>query len=182
MAPGANIVLAVADTDDSQNIAQVEQEVLPKYPRAIVSQSFGADETGLASDPDAAAIMDKLYLSQVLHGGTVVASSGDFGASNFTAVRRARPSPMAGFPASSPLVLSVGGTMGNPAPDGLWTQRPLRRRAGLERAHAGGRSRGRRRGGAPSVVFAAPPWQQGLTASRCGPSRTSRTTRRSTAA
>ena len=52
MAPGAKIVLAVADNDDSTNFAELEQEVLPQYPTAIVSQSFGGDEAGLASDPD----------------------------------------------------------------------------------------------------------------------------------
>ena len=51
MAPGARIVVAVAATDDSQNILQVEREVLPRFPGAIVSQSFTADETGPASDP-----------------------------------------------------------------------------------------------------------------------------------
>jgi subtilase family serine protease len=164
MAPGANIVLAVGSTDDSANIAQLEQEVLPQYPSAIVSQSFGADEAGLASDPDAAAIMDKLFLNQVLHGGTVVAASGDFGASGFTPFV-GQPSPMAGYPASSPFVLSVGGTMGNPAPAGLWN----RGRYGGEQAWnellpavfpGGGAG-----GGAPSILYPAPFWQLGLTGS-----------------
>ena len=121
MAPGAKIVLAVADNDDSTNFAELEQEVLPQYPTAIVSQSFGGDETGLASDPDSAAIMDKVFLNQVKHGGTVIAASGDLGASGFTLFTGGPPTPMAGYPASSPFVLSVGGTMGNPGPDGLWS-------------------------------------------------------------
>jgi subtilase family serine protease len=164
MAPGANIVLAVASTDDSTNIAQLEKEVLPQYPSAIVSQSFGADEGGLASDPDSAAIMDKLFLNQVLHGGTVVAASGDFGASGFTPFV-GLPSPMAGYPASSPFVLSVGGTMGNPAPEGLWNKG----RYGGEQAWNEllpavfpGAGAG---GGAPSAIYPAPPWQLGLTGS-----------------
>ncbi len=164
MAPGANIVLAVGDTDDSSNIAQLESEVLSQYPSAIVSQSFGADEAGLASDPDAAAIMDKLFLSQVRHGGTVVAASGDFGASGFTPFV-GPPSPMAGYPASSPFVLSVGGTMGDPASAGLWNKG----RYGGEQAWnellpavfpGGGAG-----GGAPSGIYPAPPWQLGLTGS-----------------
>jgi subtilase family serine protease len=164
MAPGANIVLAVGDTDDSANIAQLESEVLPQYPTAIVSQSFGADEAGLASDPGSAAIMDKLFLSQVQHGGTVVAASGDFGASGLTPFV-GPPAPMAGYPASSPFVLSVGGTMGDPAPAGLWN-----------RGHYGGEQAwnellpavfpgGGAGGGAPSSIYAAPPWQLGLTGS-----------------
>jgi subtilase family serine protease len=164
MAPGANIVLAVGDTDDSANIAQLESEVLPQYQTAVVSQSFGADEAGLASDPDSAAIMDTLFLNQVRHGGTVVAASGDFGASGLTPFV-GPPSPMAGYPASSPFVLSVGGTMGNPAPAGLW-----------DRGHYGGEQAwnellpavfpgGGAGGGAPSGIYAAPPWQLGLTGS-----------------
>jgi subtilase family serine protease len=163
MAPGANIVLAVAATDDSQNFAQLEKEVLPQYPTAIVSQSFGADETGLASDQSSAAIMDKVFLSQVLHGGTVVAASGDFGASGLTPFVGA-PSAMAGYPASSPYVLSVGGTMGGSYPTGLWNNGAY----GSEQAWnellptgscfpcagAGG--------GAPSVVYRTLPWQRGL--------------------
>ena len=163
MAPGANIVLAVAATDDSQNFAQLEKETLPRYPSAIVTQSFGGDETGAASDPDAAAIMDKLFLNQVLHGGTVIASSGDLGASGFTPFVGA-PAPMAGYPASSPLVLSVGGTMGSTYPTGLWNHgRYGGEQAWNEIAPIGpGAGAG---GGAPSVVYRAPIWQLGLTGS-----------------
>src|SRR3954468_9700251 len=160
MAPGANIILAVAATDDSQNFAQLEKEVLPLHPSAIVTQSFGGDEAGGASDPDAAAIMDKLFLNQVLHGGTVVASSGDFGASGFTPFV-GPPTAMAGYPASSPFVLSVGGTMGGTFPTGLWSNG----RYGSEQAwnelvpFDPGAGAG---GGAPSVVYKAPIWQTGL--------------------
>jgi subtilase family serine protease len=69
---------------------------------------------------------------------------------------------MAAYPASDPLVLAVGGTMGNPYPDGLLTDEgtyggeqvwnepsPFAPQAGAS-------------GGAPSVVFNAPPWQRSL--------------------
>src|SRR4051794_27906453 len=46
MAPGAKIVLAGAASDDTADVTQVIKEALPRYPGAIVSQSFGADETG----------------------------------------------------------------------------------------------------------------------------------------
>lgn len=163
IAPGAKIVVAVADTDDSPNVAEIVSEVLPKYPDAIVVQSFGLDEAGDASDPDAARIMNLAYLNQVLRGGTVLAASGDFGASNLTPFV-GPPAPMASFPASSPLVLAVGGTMGDPHPDGLW-----------QNGHYGGEQVWNEllstptgllvgaSGGAPSVVYSAPPWQTGLT-------------------
>jgi subtilase family serine protease len=164
MAPGANIVVAVADTDDSLNVLQVEQEVLPSYPSAIVSQSFGADETGPCSDPASFAAMETLYANQVQQGGTVVASAGDYGATNLGPLYCDSLAPMAGFPASSPLVLAVGGTEGNPYPGGLWgapgkygAEQVWNELTPLVFPGAGAT------GGAPSVVFAAPPWQQGLT-------------------
>jgi subtilase family serine protease len=163
IAPGAKIVVAVADTDDTGNIAQVVSEVLPRYPDAIVVQSFGVDEAGAASDPDAARTMNLAYLNQVLHGGTVLAAAGDFGASNLTPFV-GQPVPMAAFPAASPLVLAIGGTMGDPHPDGLW-----------QNGHYGGEQVWNEviqnptgllvgaTGGAPSTVYPAPPWQLGLT-------------------
>jgi subtilase family serine protease len=164
MAPGANIVLAVALTDDTRNVAQLVSEVLPRYPGAIVSQSFGTDEVGPASDPGAAAILDAAYQSHILTGGTVLASSGDFGASDFTPFV-GQPVPMAAYPAVSPFVLAVGGTEGDPFPDGLW--RSNGSKYGGEQAWneltprtfpGAGAS-----GGAPSRTYAAPAWQQAVT-------------------
>jgi subtilase family serine protease len=146
MAPGANIVLAVAATDDARDFAQVMQEVLPNYPGSIVTQSFGTDEGQVfADDPATANALEQIYADHVSHDGTVLASAGDFGAG---------PS----FPASSPLVVSVGGTQGSPYPGGLW-----------KNGHYGGEEVWNEpflpgaTGGGPSAVFPAPPWQIGLT-------------------
>jgi subtilase family serine protease len=114
-APGANIVLAVAATDDSADIAEIEHEVLPLYPGAVVTQSFGADEN-LFFDPDfgdpaSALVMQGLYRDEVRSGGTIVVASGDLGATDDT-IFFGQPTPVATFPASSPLVLAVGGTEG----------------------------------------------------------------------
>jgi subtilase family serine protease len=167
MAPGANLVVAVAATDDTRNIAQVEREVLPLYPGAIVSQSFGSDETGPASDPTLASVFSPMYLDVLLGGGTVLAASGDFGASNGTELEAAfvpelgvTPSAMAAYPASDPLVLAVGGTEGSPAAGGLTDANGD---YGAEQAWSeifGGQAGAG--GGAPSVVFDAPPWQRSL--------------------
>jgi subtilase family serine protease len=160
MAPDASIVVAVANTDDPANVAEVLREVLPKYPGAIVTQSFGADETGLAGDPTLPNTFEPLYLLSLLGGGTVLASSGDLGASNGTELEGITPSAMAAYPASDPLVLAVGGTEGSPYPGGLLTPEGT---YGGEQAWnevvfdtpgAGG--------GAPSVLFDAPPWQRSL--------------------
>ena len=141
------------------------REVLPSYPGAIVSQSFGADETGPASDPSSSATFSRCTSTSVLRGGTVLAASGDLGASNGTELggahdpRPRSPSPMAAYPASDPLVLSVGGTEGNP-PDGLVTDSGT---YGAEQAwneiFNGQPGAG---GGAPSAIFDAPPWQRSL--------------------
>jgi subtilase family serine protease len=164
MAPGANIVLAIADTDDTRDVAQLETEVLPQYPGSIVSQSFGVDEAGIYSAPEDAATLDQVFLTHVRDGGTVVAASGDLGASGYGPFAGGPPVPMAGYPASSPYVLSVGGTMGAPDAQGLWNHGQY----GGEQAwnefvpFDPGAGAG---GGAPSTVYAAPLWQLGMTGS-----------------
>src|SRR3954447_16187313 len=155
MAPGAKLVLAVAANGDASNLVQVEREVLPQYPDAIVSQSFGGDEVGPFSDPAAEDAFDRLFLAQVLHGGTVVTSSGDFGASNGNAT------VTASYPASSPLSLSVGGTEGNPYPGGLWNNGQYGGEQVWNEVIPGigfGAT-----GGAPSAIYPTLPWQLGLT-------------------
>jgi subtilase family serine protease len=164
MAPGANIVLAIAHTDDTTNVAQVEKEVLPQYPGSIVSQSFGVDEGGPFSDPDTAAALDQLFLNHVRSGGTVVAASGDLGATGFGPFVGGPPVPMAGYPAASPYVLSVGGTMGAPDAQGLWNHGQYGGEQAWNEAvpFAPGFGAG---GGAPSAVYNAPFWQLGMTGS-----------------
>ena len=71
---------------------------------------------------------------------------------------------MAGYPAASPYVLSVGGTMGAPDAQGLWNN-----------GHYGGEQAWNEAvpfdpgfgagGGAPSAVYKAPLWQLGMTGS-----------------
>jgi subtilase family serine protease len=165
MAPGANIVLAVANTDDTRNVAQLEKEVLPQYPGSIVSQSFGVDEAGLYSDPESAAALDQVYLSHVRKGGTVVAASGDLGASGFGPFVGGPPVPMAGYPAASPYVLSIGGTMGAPAAQGLWSNGQYGGEQAWNEAAPFGPFFAGAGGGAPSSVYKAPLWQLGMTGS-----------------
>jgi subtilase family serine protease len=154
LAPGAKLVLAVAANGDASNLVQVEKEVLPQYPTAIVSMSFGGDEVGPFSDPAAEDAFDRLFATQILHGGTVIASSGDAGASNGNAT------VTASYPASSPFVLAVGGTEGDPYPGGLWNNG----RYGGEQVWnevIPGVGAGAT-GGAPSAIYPVLPWQLGL--------------------
>jgi subtilase family serine protease len=97
----------------------------------------------------------------------VLAASGDLGASNGTELEAmfsgldVTPSAMAAYPASDPLVLAVGGTMGDPYPDGLLTDAGT---YGAEQVWNEISPFGQpgATGGAPSVVFDAPPWQRSL--------------------
>jgi subtilase family serine protease len=160
LAPGAKIVLALAASDDANDLYEVEKEALAQYPSAIVAQSFGGDEAGPTSDPDAETAFDQLFAQQLLHGGSIVASAGDLGASNDLPFEGLEPAPMASYPASSPLVLSVGGTMGNPYPGGLLDSH----------GHYGGEQVWNEPdfgagGGAPSTVYARPIWQFGFASS-----------------
>jgi subtilase family serine protease len=164
MAPDAKIVLAVAANDDTSNLVQVEREVLAQYPTAILAQSFGGDETGPASDPDAMAALDQLFATQVAHGGTVIASSGDLGATNFTPfIPGGTPAIMASYPASSPLALAVGGTEGNPYPGGLWNHGRYGGEQVWNEVLPSGQAGAS--GGAPSRIYPKPIWQYGVTPS-----------------
>lgn len=145
MAPGANVVLAVAATDDARDFVQVMREVLPSYPGSIVTQSFGVDEAQIADDPASANALQQVYADHIATYGTVLASAGDFGAG-------------ASFPASSPLVVAVGGTEGGQYPDGLWKNGHYGSEEVWNEPFLPGAT-----GGGPSAIFAAPPWQSGLT-------------------
>ena len=152
MAPGASIVLAVAPTDDASDIASTEAAVLPQYPGAIVSESFGVDEND--PDPETQAFITSLHaLYQASPTNTVIASAGDYGATDGT------DSIVAAYPASDPLVLGVGGTQGQPYPDGLWSPR-----GGYGGEAVWNESRQgtfyAATGGAPSILFPAPSWQR----------------------
>jgi kumamolisin len=158
MAPGARIVLASASSDSSDDITAAEAAILPSYPGAIVSQSFGGDEAdgnGVADPADAAA--HTVFVAAAADGDTLIAAAGDNGATD------GNPYVVPWYPASDPLVLSIGGTQGHPYPNGLWRN-----------GHYGGEEVWNEpqfvdpqlgplaTGGAPSVVWPAPPWQLGL--------------------
>jgi subtilase family serine protease len=117
MAPGANIVLVVAasSTGDSVNVA--EAKAIAKYPGSIMSQSFGAGEFGIHGNNVQVTQAHKNFVAAQAAGITVLASAGDDGAANAFMVGMnliIGNVANASFPSSDPLVLSVGGTEGNP--------------------------------------------------------------------
>jgi subtilase family serine protease len=110
MAPGAKLVLAVAPTPHGNAINSVEAKIFadPTYKGAIVSQSFGIPEY-LVKGNNAQILQGvRNYQLARANGLTVLASAGDFGATNTSTIQNA------GFPASDPDVLSIGGTQGDP--------------------------------------------------------------------
>jgi subtilase family serine protease len=110
MAPGANIVLVVAATSSGNAINVAEAAAIAKYPGSIMSQSFGIPEILVHGNNAQIMQAHANYEAAKAAGITVLASAGDFGATN------GFPTSNAGFPASDPLVTAVGGTQGNPYP------------------------------------------------------------------
>jgi subtilase family serine protease len=108
MAPGANIVLVVAATSSGNAINVAETAAITKYPGSIMSQSFGIPEILVHANNAQILQAHKNYEAAQAAGITVLASAGDFGATNGFSTTNA------GFPASDPLVTAVGGTQGNP--------------------------------------------------------------------
>ena len=161
IAPGARLVLIEAPSSSGNAINTVERQIIPKYPGAIVSQSFGIPEdfiNGGGNNTQVQQAHQNYALFESL-GDTVLASAGDFGATNDTAQNSAS------YPASDPLITSVGGTQGLPFPLGLCPD------AGSDSCSYGGEQVWNEpatvsvpvaTGGALSQVFATPSYQAGL--------------------
>jgi len=159
MAPGANIVLAVAATDNNNDLNAAEAQVFPFYPHAIISQSFGDWET----DPTAGnsyEIEHKIFEVATALGDTILASAGDAGAT-WTQYTGTTSPAIASYPASDPLVTGVGGTQGLPYPGGLYANGGYGGEQVWNEPQFDAAT-----GGAPSILFQAPSWQQGLTGYR----------------
>jgi subtilase family serine protease len=122
MAPGANIVLVVAPDSTGNSINVAEAAAIAKYPGSIMSQSFGIGEFLIKGNKAQMNQANKNFLAAQAAGVTVLASAGDFGAANVSMLGQKQiigTIANASFPASDPLVLAVGGTEGNPYLDPL---------------------------------------------------------------
>lgn len=167
IAPNANLVLIEAPSSSGNAINTVERRIVPNYPGAIVSQSFGLQESAISGGGNNTQVQQahKNYQLFTSLGDTVIASAGDFGASNGTNVN----SPQ--YPASDPLVTSIGGTEANPYPLGLCPS-ATPAEAAADICHYGGEQTWNEpdiasvpvaTGGAPSLIWDAPSYQDGVT-------------------
>jgi len=166
MAPRADILLVETPVDETEGTAGFPQiETAEKYVvdhglAEVISQSFGATEQTFPA-PSAILRLRGAYLDAAAHNVTVIAASGDQGA---TDVRQITGRGFVYFtaravdwPASDPLVTAVGGTYVNQVngaradPDDVWNTTST----------AVGPAAS---GGGLSTVFARPSWQNGLAA------------------
>ena len=136
IAPGANILLVetpVSETEGVQGfpeIVRAENFVIDHNLGDVISQSFGATENTFPDFPKADSLLDLRgsFKNARQHHVTVLASSGDQGATNFQLnLTDLYTFPVNSWPSSDPLVTSIGGTMltlddqGNRlAPDVVW--------------------------------------------------------------
>ena len=122
IAPGASIVLA--ETPDAEtegvtgfpNMIKSELAVLQHPERfgikgkaTVISQSFGATEETFTSFKQLAPLR-AAYIEAARKGVSVLASTGDDGATNATLDGDFFTTPVTGWPATDPLVTAVGGT------------------------------------------------------------------------
>jgi subtilase family serine protease len=145
-APGANILLVetpIAETEGVQGFPQMmsaERYVVDHNLGDVISQSFGATEQTFQNDKGSLnpALIYRLryaFMDAAAHHVTVLAGSGDFGASNAELDGvTLYPQPVISWPSSDPLVTSVGGTQlhldpnGNrlpDQPDNVWNDSAL---------------------------------------------------------
>ena len=107
-APGANIILVVANNDQGNTIQAAQQYAIGVAPQVILSLSFGVQEASINNGANntqlAAAHAIYEQAASAAYNATVIASAGDLGSTGGYAF--ANPQ----YPASDPYVLGVGGT------------------------------------------------------------------------
>jgi subtilase family serine protease len=106
-APGANIVLAIAPSNNDSDILNTTKAVIDGNLGDVISQSFGEAEACM--DPSLLDQQHKLFARAVRKGITLFASSGDSGAAQ-PACTGDGALFAASTPASDPHVTGVGGT------------------------------------------------------------------------
>ena len=116
LAPRASILLVETPTDEVEgtsgfaDIVASENYVVTHRLGTVISQSFGATEQTFSSKSQVTKLRSAFIAAQKANV-TVVAGSGDLGATDFKSNAKAiYPYRVTSWPASDPLVTSVGGT------------------------------------------------------------------------
>jgi subtilase family serine protease len=160
MAPRARIVLAETPVSENEGTSGFPQiETAEKYVIAhrlggVISQSFGATEQTFPKGTLRPLRGAYLEAARPANDITVVSASGDLGATDYRSdMSRFYTFPVTSWPASDPLVTSVGGLSlslnsrgQRTAPDRVWNE------PGTPEAGGGGKS----------VMFARPAFQHGV--------------------
>jgi len=119
IAPGASIVVLTSPVDETEGVQglpeflALERYALDHHLGKIISQSWAATENTLFAPAGRQVLADfeNFYKRARDEHVTVFASAGDWGTSGPELdLMTLYPSPVVGFPASSPLVTAVGGT------------------------------------------------------------------------
>jgi len=108
VAPGAHIVLVLAKSDQDADLLSATRYAIDHELGDVISQSFGEAES--AADPALLRQEHAVFERAASKGITLVAGSGDFGATNPLADGSLATVPAAATPASDPDVTAVGGT------------------------------------------------------------------------
>ncbi len=166
-APGARILLVETPVSETQGvhgfpqIVRAENFVINRGLADVITQSFGTSEQDF---PNAATLRSfrSAYKNARRHHVTVLASSGDEGTTGFTLNSDVIPHRAPQWPASDPLVTSVGGTQlhlnakgKHTAQDNVWNDTFNPNVVGPTPSPAAG-------GSGLSTVFKRPWWQDGL--------------------
>jgi subtilase family serine protease len=157
IAPAAKIVLVVAANNGGNVLDNAVQYAVSNKLGDVISMSYGAPEGGIAGGGNNLQLQQAHAIHQQAQqaGITLIASSGDYGASN------GYPVANASFPASDPLVTAVGGTNLFISDKGAYQSEMTWNDAdgcpfGCPHGPFGAT------GGAPSVIFNAAPYQQAV--------------------
>ena len=107
IAPGANIVLVLAKSNDDADILSATKYAVDNNLGDIISQSFGENESCM--DPNLLAQQHQVFADATMKNITIFASSGDDGAAQPTCDGSSLVTAVSS-PAVDPLVTAVGGT------------------------------------------------------------------------
>jgi subtilase family serine protease len=107
IAPGANITLVLAKSNQDADILSVTKYAVDHNLGDVISQSFGENESCV--DPTLLAQQHQVFADATLKNITLLASAGDFGAGQPTCDGSSLVQA-ASSPAVDPLVTAVGGT------------------------------------------------------------------------